>query len=132
MTIRNVRSGVGRHALNSGGSGGQSPPGEGGAGGGRTLLSSPPFFREATPPWMVCGWTIGALVRRFVLANGRIGLRRSATRAPVGRLHARGRGLVQRALVLLYFLRMPRSPVPRSPVPRSRAALGDFAIVQIA
>src|SRR5579885_1653800 len=52
-----------------------------------------PLARETFPPRMILGWTIRfllAMVRRVV---GRIGLRRSATRAPADRLYATRPGL---------------------------------------
>ena len=48
-------------------------------------------FRRTFPPRMIRGWAPRALFATLFLASGRIGLRRSATRAPVGRLCARGR-----------------------------------------
>jgi len=60
-------------------------------------MSAGPTFSLASfrrpPPRMILGWTPWRL--RFILlrAAGRIGLRRSATRAPGGRLYARRPGL---------------------------------------
>ncbi len=50
-------------------------------------LSLLPLERFA--PRMVLGWTVGLLVAILRRAVGRIGLRRSATRAPADRLYAR-------------------------------------------
>src|SRR4051812_49904043 len=58
---------------------------------------------ERLSPRVVLGWTGTALSGIVRLAVGRIGLRRSATRAPGGRLYARGREFCHRALVLLFF-----------------------------
>src|SRR5690242_20841782 len=54
-------------------------------------LSLPPLVPP--PPGMILRWTVPLLLGIVAPAVGRIGLRRSATRAPAGRLYARGRGL---------------------------------------
>src|SRR5690349_17824062 len=46
---------------------------------------------ERPSPGVILGWTPLPLRGTLRLAGGRIGLRRSATRAPAGRLYARGR-----------------------------------------
>src|SRR5438309_215373 len=48
---------------------------------------------EGLPPRMILRWAMGSLGVIVRPAVGRIGLRRSATRAPAGRLYARGRRL---------------------------------------
>src|SRR6266481_223390 len=54
------------------------------------ILSLLPLERLA--PRMILRWTACLLVAILRPAVGRIGLRRSATRAPAGRLHVRGPG----------------------------------------
>src|SRR5215218_9220590 len=49
---------------------------------------------EGLAPGVILGWTARLLLGIFGLAGGRIGLRRSATRASVGRLYASGPGLL--------------------------------------
>src|SRR5262249_40521425 len=51
---------------------------------------------ERLTPRMILGWTAPFLGGIFRLAVGRIGLRRSATRSPDGRLYARGWRLLTR------------------------------------
>src|ERR1022692_5163210 len=63
-------------------------------------MSLRPFERLA--PRMILGWTFRALTGIVGLAVGRIGLRRSATRAPAGRLYARGPGLLLGVSVLFF------------------------------
>src|SRR5262245_41441935 len=63
---------------------------------------------ERLPPGVVRGWTPRLLAAILGRAVGRIGLRRSATRAPAGRLYARGRGLLVRAPALFSFLGVGR------------------------
>src|SRR5947208_3569649 len=58
---------------------------------------------ERLPPRMILAWTPTFLRGILLLAVGRIGLRRSATRAPGGRLYARGRGLLRRVPALFFF-----------------------------
>jgi hypothetical protein len=53
-------------------------------------VSLPPLVR--LPPGVVLRWTVRPLLGIVRPAGGRIGLRRSATRAPAGRLYASGRG----------------------------------------
>src|SRR5262245_51575312 len=50
-----------------------------------------PLLLEGSAPGVILGWTPRPLAGTLRLAVGRIGLRRSATRAPAGRLYARGR-----------------------------------------
>src|SRR6476646_10668978 len=54
-------------------------------------------------PGMILGWTVRPLGGIFRAAGGRIGLRRSATRAPFGRLYANGPGLSFRGRTRLVF-----------------------------
>src|SRR5579871_5656775 len=64
-------------------------------------LSSAPL--EGPPPRVICGWAPRTLSGRLLLAAGRIGLRRSATRAPDGRLHASPPGPLTRGPALSLF-----------------------------
>src|SRR4051812_40411685 len=57
---------------------------------------------EALAPRMILGWTSSALGGILGRAAGRIGLRRSATRAPVGRLHASRPGPLTRGRVFFF------------------------------
>src|SRR5580704_9125443 len=60
---------------------------------------------EFLTPRMIFRWTPGRLCGISCLAVGRIGLRRSATRAPAGRSHARGTGRLSSTPFRLYFAR---------------------------
>src|SRR5262245_9567917 len=55
---------------------------------------------EPPAPGEILGWTFAGLAAILRRAVGRIGLRRSATRAPAGRLHARWPGPLTRGRVL--------------------------------
>src|SRR5215472_2254343 len=66
-------------------------------GGGRSLVPLEPLA-----PRMILAWTVRLLLGIVCRAGGRIGLRRSATRAPTGRLYARGRGLLRGGPALLF------------------------------
>src|SRR5207237_10911833 len=57
---------------------------------------------ERLPPGVVLGWTPRLRIAILGRAVGRIGLRRSATRAPGGRLYARGRGPLNRVPALCF------------------------------
>src|SRR5205823_1436018 len=57
---------------------------------------------EPLPPRVIFGWTPPPARGILRAAVGRIGLRRSATRAPAGRLYARRPGLLNRARVCCF------------------------------
>src|SRR5271156_3807571 len=64
-------------------------------------LSLGPLVRLT--PRMIFAWTFSRPAAIVAAAVGRIGLRRSATRAPAGRLYARGPGLRLRLPVPFFF-----------------------------
>src|SRR5262245_9926413 len=59
---------------------------------------------ERLAPGVILGWTAARLGARLGGAVGRIGLCRSATRAPVGRLYARGVALLRGGNALFFPL----------------------------
>src|SRR5665213_1638503 len=96
-------------------------------------LSLLPFVRSA--PRMIFGWTVGLLVVIVCRVAGRIGLRRSATRAPGDRLHARGPTFLIKTWALFFpsgigrqcaKLRGSGGGTPRERLPRRLAVLQIF------
>src|SRR5581483_10807367 len=59
------------------------------------VMGLSPLALEPTPPRVICGWTPRPLSAILPRAIGRIGLRRSATRAPGGRRYASGPGFLR-------------------------------------